>query len=627
MEVILNAIVLTTAVFASILCTWTYLYSCSRGFDITDEGISYLMMRYPKEVRCYPFFDYIYSSILFRWCRFDIKRQRQLTLLFSTIAVVHFSWEFLNFMGFVSPRDNDNLLKVTLVLVLYIANCLRFTFGPAGIWYNHINSWCLLMQAGFMLYSLRGLTEPNAGEGYWLYSCFAGVLVGIQFFVKISCALISFPLLVMSALIGAGSLGTGLVAAFSVVLGVLLWLGVHFGGMQTVADWSNCFRNQLVFAKEFRWGRVSLPRYAREVFEISRRTGAFYLRPLIYVFICGIASIGFEGPEVLKNMLIVVGLIIGTAEWLIQSIASECFKAGTKFLYEGRPIVFYGGAIALLGIVSLCLGFDSIFNGGVGSSTSWAITLGAALLFVLPFVGAFGTGNAIFVNTIFQISPWFALLYLATDLIGASMSATWLSAVILECLILFASFQTVFGMLCAPYRVLPIKEQQHATAIGDPKCILKLDEASHIFFNQLSECLKTHGFKRGDDILGFFDIPGIVYAVGGVSPGHQWFYRNGFKDDTMREFNRVNLARVNRERVKRAFIFETGDLGPFESDLRSLGLRFPDAYLLCGVGVLPHSEKSFRVWRPIAEATEVRLGEVLRELSSRVSEGKKQVRH
>ena len=40
----------------------------------------------------------------------------------------------------------------------------------------------------------------------------------------------------------------------------------------------------------------------------------------------------------------------------------------------------------------------------------------------------------------------------------------------------------------------------------------------------VSEYKKENDFENGDDILALFDMPGLVYAVGGRSPGRPWYF-------------------------------------------------------------------------------------------------------
>ena len=105
------------------------------------------------------------------------------------------------------------------------------------------------------------------------------------------------------------------------------------------------------------------------------------------------------------------------------------------------------------------------------------------------------------------------------------------------------------------------------------------------------------GFKPGGDVLGFFDMPGVVFALGGRSPGNPW-YNCGYKGS--RAFAQKALSLVPPERLKRAFILETSGSAECMPDLAKFGINFPGDYILCGELVIPYpwTKETVRFWKP-----------------------------
>jgi hypothetical protein len=138
-----------------------------------------------------------------------------------------------------------------------------------------------------------------------------------------------------------------------------------------------------------------------------------------------------------------------------------------------------------------------------------------------------------------------------------------------------------------------LTEQKVPTAVGAPPTTILLDEASHTFIEETRSSLQHSGFRAGDDIIALFDMPGLVFAVGGTSPGSPWYF--GVPSKT--EANSYFLKAVAPLRAKAAFIMTKGDPGKATLLLQQAKLNFPSGYVLVGSVMTPYTKEKIDIWR------------------------------
>ena len=213
-----------------------------------------------------------------------------------------------------------------------------------------------------------------------------------------------------------------------------------------------------------------------------------------------------------------------------------------------------------------------------------AIVLFAAVMFLLPFAGAVGTGNYLYIGTLWDMAPWFGLLLILLVALTGLLKNRWNLLVGILIISSFSCAQILSGCWYQPYRLNKgLSGQTQATEIGYPTTILKLDPATSEFFYKIRQLASKNGFKPGDDVLGFSNLPGVVFA-GGRSPGIPW-YNCGYEGS--RAFAEKALSLVPQERLKRAIILQTSGSAKCMPDLAKFGINFPGDYILCGQLIIP----------------------------------------
>jgi hypothetical protein len=230
----------------------------------------------------------------------------------------------------------------------------------------------------------------------------------------------------------------------------------------------------------------------------------------------------------------------------------------------------------------------------------WRVLLAAGLFFILPYVGAFGTNNPIHLNCLYQLAPWFVIAAWLLAEIDRIWRTAWPSRLGLLLLAAIAGSQFYEGYWLHPYRAGGSRpEQTVPTEVGDPVSTLRLTPETHEFIVTSRRILHEHGFKPGDDLLVFFNLPGFVFAMGGQSPGHPW-YNQG--TPSLYELNLMRLRFIAPERRKRAFIVRNSgdtDWNDFLPYLREAGMHFPEDYQLITPAMSsPLTRVTFEIWQP-----------------------------
>jgi hypothetical protein len=236
---------------------------------------------------------------------------------------------------------------------------------------------------------------------------------------------------------------------------------------------------------------------------------------------------------------------------------------------------------------------------GSSEPVNWSMLGAGVLLFVLPYIGALGTDNDLNNNALYQIAPWSLLIAVLCSCLDYTWQSRWVTLTVLPLLALVTTTQFYRGFWQEPYRVAGGRsEQTVATAIGFPSTTLRLNPAANAFIEDTRQILTEHGFKPGDDLIVFFDMPGWVFAMGGVSPVHPWFF-GGSTDGN--ELNLMRLRMIEEGRRKRAFVIRHGDWKELVSRLPEVGIRISEEYDLISPPLLsPFTQLPFEIWRPRA---------------------------
>jgi hypothetical protein len=283
---------------------------------------------------------------------------------------------------------------------------------------------------------------------------------------------------------------------------------------------------------------------------------------------------------------------------LAAALVSSAWMAVHQAPVHNAHFMFFGASAAGLVLLSFMVAMwlvPSPVNQRSGPASEILVLL------LIPFLGWLGTHNPLETNALFQASPWVLLILVMSDrLPGFS------SQVMNVTLCMFVTAMLWLGIVEYPYRLAkPLYEQEKPTKIDDSDNVLLMDGRSSSLINQTRTLLKDAGFKRNDPVLAFYHLPGLVYAVGGRSPGLSWYSSfSGVHAGTgidVASRNHQAILDLPETELRRSYILQSPGAKDFIASLQQRGIRFPDDYQLLGKVPLPGQMNvgELTVWKPV----------------------------
>jgi hypothetical protein len=236
------------------------------------------------------------------------------------------------------------------------------------------------------------------------------------------------------------------------------------------------------------------------------------------------------------------------------------------FLHESA--LFLGGLLIALPLLLLAAAAHRARRAGASGSRDLPANLPLlALLFALPFVVIAGTNVTMTMRLPTHGLPLYVLLaVLVLDLGERAALRRFRNA---TGVLLLAATSVVFVRhhVLHPYGVpRPIYEQRHAVW-GLPG--VRVDAETRDFLTKLALTMTELGFRRGDPVLAFDYMPGLVYYLGATSPRYNFYM---FRSPAFNCYN-ANRAQLSRPPfVILAKPMNVGQLGCLKA------FRFPDDF-------------------------------------------------
>lgn len=575
-------------------------WSATRGFDFTDEGVYYLSYSHPKDITLYTTSDYLYGGIVYAAMGQDIVTMRLLTFAAYFAAICIFTLGVYRYGRSANWGIADDYGYVGLALAGVLFT-LPVSYLPMALVYNQINGCALLCGVGLFLLGLHYRDQESARRCVALFG--AGLSVGIALFAKVSsglAALCAYALILcLAQKIGWRNKFVGF-GAFC--LGVIVWLAIHFLLISDFHEWIGVFGAALIASRKSEtYGSPThmLMRYAGEIWIQLRAALSIAGVALAFATLSTLVSLRIkrfaDSPLAQWGVLIVtIGLLLGVV------YLEGGFKGGQSGWFLIVPtLVGFWVVLAPAWIAHTSLHLRSENTNPRKCVEDFAIV---GLLAMTPFLGAVGTGNHIGMNALFQLGAWASL----TGLIGSQYARFWRNSNLARAALLTAGLvvfvQFVHGRLYDPYRLRgSLFEQTIPVSIGGSQHTLKVDAATAKFLDESRKTLSECGFRVGEDLVALFDMPGLVFALGGRSPGHPWLF------SYTPQFNLERLKSVEYARLRGAFVAVRGSHPEAAALLQSAGLDFPKDYVLCGATTatirVREEEEKVKYWRPRLRST------------------------
>ena len=562
-------------VFFLLLGTGIFIWASNKGFDFTDEGLYLLVYQHPHEFPdSYTSYHRV-GAVFFDLVGGNIIALRLLGFFLTALATFYFSLALTWFLkgrswSIFEGQGEQILLHLALQGSVLTAYC----WLPPTPNYNTMAGIGMLLSCGGILafFSNSDPRRSIAKATLGILTIGGGLL--LAFLAKGSSAV--GIVLISAILIGACNL---IALKEKIVFAVVVSISVLGGGLlifflipSLSVSWE-FFLGSIVALTEGNGAREIIIRHWHESLEFAmRHVRSFVLPILLAAGVSFFARSRFLVKSSDRKESLVFWSIIGVliAE-VVLLIVKDAFSAGI----QGRSRSFIGYTSLFLVLLTLRAGLP-----GAAQTISPHRLSGCVMFLVwlalMPFVTAAGTTHKIFINALLHVAP----LAAAILLVAASVDKSLRRVIILPfagLLVVGLSFsQFITGFVLTPYRTAPKWTQTVPVAVGVPETILNLDTASAECIEKTKAALADAGFKPSNDILALYGLPGLVYAVGGVSPERPWFFDSeGSSEDAN---NLRALRRIPKERISKAYILlKDNDSRAFNQLLES-GIAFPRLY-------------------------------------------------
>ncbi|MDM8560800.1 hypothetical protein [Candidatus Parabeggiatoa sp. HSG14] len=507
------------------------LWGLDKGFDITDEAFQLIAYKYPNEYTFQPTSFQMIGGKLFAWMNPGIITYRFLRLIFTVLSSLVFCWglwKWLKASHFI--KENSPINFTTLAIFLTLGNLVSYALAHQNPSYNHINNHLMLTASGIVLFVLS--LEPHkflANRKYHFLLASAGAIVALQFFVKFSSSLVLMTGFLFLILLHFRSLW----GILYLVGGVLFGLFLYFLLFNDFHAWSSGYMDSLKAVSTGTYKPTALlSRYFDHARNVFTHLMQFFLPLFLGTFLLVRLFIGYQSSKQAKELYLLIATTLFLYLFLLYNAYTlELYKGGSHFTPYWEKSAHIYMVVLLTQICALAAIFWDKIHWPF-SITKEFINKIIVLLFLvaIPTIGAVGTLNIKSAALMPHIEPWFALILIFLLYIYRTVKSSLIFSLSIITIAVFVLSQVTIGFVYGNYRLADDRINQTESvdtfkALGTLKALshIKLDIKTKQFFDELAEIIDTKtDFKPGDPIVAPYDLPGVVYALGGISPGIPW---------------------------------------------------------------------------------------------------------
>ncbi|TAK42787.1 MAG: hypothetical protein EPO27_16185 [Betaproteobacteria bacterium] len=549
----------------------------NRGFDITDEGFYFLTAAHPEDVGAYVSFGYVYGSILVKLGLETIPATR----IVGVFGLVFAGLLFGASLGYAYRNvqsNSESWLDPVIAAGVGLHGALSYyswtLMGPS---YNYLVSLLTLLWCPAVLVGLISGHEIRR----FLSLAFAGICVSAMIFVKASAGLGFLVASLALLYLWPQNQVVRLRGFLPFLVGFAAWLGLHLifftGPAETYERWIAGY--EVSRAAGVGQGWQSLGRYPSEALGVSLLLGKQYGIAIVAIILA--RSLGASLPKVR------IALYLVAAFWVTwQGIIGVVWLSGPSCI-DCRVVLHYAGWI-LVALAAILPIQRAAYAGPKGREF-----LILATLLVVPALASIGSSNRMGAGISMCLAAWIFLLFLLSHRLSSPASRVPAVAGVIFCLL--SAGQVASAFLVSPYRLATgILEQTDSVDLARGGKML-VDTQTAKFWTDMQSAGKRCGLRRDTYILGFFDVPGVVFALAGRSPGVPW-YSSGVAH--AKEFAEFVLSRTDHSRLERAWILSSARAREQFPDLARFNVDFPNGFELCGSAYWPQEHGNIQLWKP-----------------------------
>jgi len=568
------------------------IWASRRGFDLIDGGYYYLTYKFPADVADTHTSFHLIAGMIFRGLGENIVAFRLTSWALALGSAGILGVALVSFLRRAHPGQTAQLPTATVFFSAVISAFAIYTPVPAALTYNSLNSILLVLGSALLLDGAGRIisADPNDRRFALIELAAVGAVAAVQLFIKPTTAILFggavFGFLVFSPAIAARlKQRVLLLAGGAVVLGLAAFLLILGSWTAFTARFATFFS----ISKNAAFIGELLTRLAKDSADLAGLVARDlrWVGPLLLVL--GVAARFVQPP--IRRTFTRWGFAAVIALWIGQLLSAQIWHGAHLYYAEAAVTRLWFEAVLLTGFATLLT---------AERPQNWRLTIHSVLLWailvILPFAGAFGTTNPLYLNSSLQAPLWFAAA--ALPLLAGGRLGRFSTGLLLVACSGIATTQLFNGQIVQPYSMTSdLRTQNTPTLIGQSGSVLLLDTPNAQFIQATQEILKKNGFQPGGDIFAFFNLPGLVYAVGGRSPVIPWYFGRIYDNNPVEEIYIRNAGTLRRGR---AWVITQADAPDFRQHYLNADFNFPDGYVEVGALINPATAMDIRIWKPRA---------------------------
>ena len=559
-----------------------------RGYDMLDGAYYFTVYHDPADNPDTHTHDQLFARPVWLLCSQDIARFRLVCLAVATVACAMFWWSLRRGILLAFESKSETWWPMWFCVMA------GMTWVPVALTYNSLATLFGLLNLA-ALSAVAGQDAPPSHRQTALALFIAAIATAASFVAKapaaVALVLSGVFLLTMNPALGtarrraalASAAGALLAAAFVFVIYLLFWTGqqtdhsIRFAGLVIRADWIG----------------DSFHRYWRELRDFLPLVASDFAWTAFPVAAAVVIFLG-NAPNDTRPTLASAALSVVLAAAIVAILRHGLWDASFAHIVSGRVsrffLLFWGSLLPVL----LALWWRA--------STDGKRTVGGwdwiAVLAVLPFVSSLGSTNTVYVSALHAMVLWSVGLLIVADRIAQLAHLPWFRTAMALCISLGSISHILSAHFWKPYMFqTPLWTQTEAVEIGDPASRLRIDPDLASFLNRVRTTMQAAGYTTGEDVFGFFNLPGVTFAIGAKEPGAPWYFGTWYHGD---DTDGAKLRNVPSERRRRAWIITQADVIQFRKQFLDSGIDFPDGYQKIGQTVNPTTGLEIGIWKPLA---------------------------
>ncbi len=571
----------------------------NRGFDFTDEG-GFLLSYENIEIYRGGIYNYhIIINKLTNWLDPGIIEYRWMSFVITFLSSFILAFGFHKWIkfNFKQPFFFKNFLF--LFFFLSIGNFLFYFPGLHTIYNNTLTNFFLQGSTGLLFFVLA--KEPvqliKSGKRLLILSLI-GVLCAFSFFVKFPTGVLQVfsYFTILFFYFSNQSLKRRFILPIWFLLGVLLGILIYFISFQSPSEWYFHFRKEYKMLSDHSSGLI-LKNYLFEIYTLVK----FCIKNFVWL-------ITIPAWIIIKQHFHLF-LDSKTVKWIEGLLI---LLLGAFFIFELYYLEFYRSAFlnwpwrnAYFYIIIICLQlaiifaaiYPKVFSHLKKIKLNYNISLIILLMLATPFIGAFGTANPIFLNSLGHAAPWFVVIIIFSIFLFQYFNKKLVLLFFVLIPSLVTTSQIIDGNLFMPYYSIFNKNKSNFFDQTEKVDEIELLEGVYVdaqtkeFLIDLNHIFEENDYRKGYPVFGFH-MPGVIYLLEGVSPGVPYYFN---KD---RDINAIKGAEIENQPPVIMVTKESPINPALLKTMREKGIIFPEDYLLQGEVYFPNSDSILKVYFP-----------------------------